>query len=195
MPFPIVFRLILSLGLLACASHHSPKPQVAVSPKKAEKRVWRPQKKSQTRKVSQGNAVWHLVSPEIIELFLIHEKGQSELIRIDTPLSDLTLAPGNWQVQGVVVDGVEFEALEQGAKFTFNVDRKRPSYVGSFVVECPRVSSSKIRPVKKMEFFNRFSFTSLQGTCEMLVGNDLKRVSRAWARLEKLPPSRLRLGF
>lgn len=191
----IVFILIIGACASGCSSKRSRPVQVPVSAKKTEQKVRRPVKKSQTKRPSKGNAVWHLVYPQSVELLLVHESGDSELIRIDTRLSDLNLSPGNWHIQGVVSEGLEYEALEQESKFDFKIHPKGPSYVGSFFIECPGVKKKNLSEVRKMEFFHRYKFTSLHGTCEMVVGNDLKRVRRAWSRLEKVPASRLRLAF
>lgn len=136
-----------------------------------------------------------MVHPESAELYLQHESGSTELIRVETKLSDINLTPGSWQIIGLVWQGQEYDSLEEGAKFEFTILEKAPSYVGSFVVQCPKVEPENLSEIRKMEFFNRFQFTSPQGTCEMLVGNDIVKVRRAWSKLEKVPPKRLQLAF
>lgn len=126
----IVFSLLSSFLLFGCAN----RPKVeSPEPDHSGKTL----KKSQTqgassKRVTRGNSVWHLVYPPVTELLLEHEKGRQELIRIDTSLSELTLAPGRWRVMSVINQGREYEALVQGGKFSFQVERNVPSYVGSF---------------------------------------------------------------
>lgn len=185
----IVFNLVLLVFSFSCTSFRES------TTTKPVKKVQAPIKKSMTKKPSKGNAVWHLLYPAEVELFLVHESGKKELIRIETNLSDIDLDKGHWQVEGLIWNGSEYEALAEGAKFEFLLQQKAPSYVGSFVVECPKVEAVNMKEIRKMEFFNRFSFTSPQGTCEMLVGNDLIKVRKAWSKLEKSSPKKLLLGF
>lgn len=151
--------------------------------------------KPRSGKGHQGNAVWYLSYPETVEIHLQHEKGLREILTIETKLSDLTLIPGNWQVRALSVDGKMYEALVTGAKFNFQIKKNKSSYLGSYFIECPRLRKNNLQTVKKIEFFNRFPFTSSFGTCEMVVGNDLKRVRKAWSALTKLPQKDLSLGF
>lgn len=188
----IVFSLLSSFLFFGCAN----RPKVESSQPVRQEKIL---KKSQTQgasatRATRGNTVWHLVSPAITEILLEHEKGLQELIRIDTTLSELTLNPGRWKVMGVIHQGVEYESLVEGGKFSFQVEKNVSSYVGSFLVDCPRVRGHQ-QTLKKMQFFNRYHFTSPHGTCELIVGNDLPKVRRAWGRLVRLPGTQLRLGF
>lgn len=186
----IVFNLVLLLLTFSCTSYRESTTKPVT---KSKSRA--PIKKSMTKKPSKGNAVWHLLSPSEIEFFLTHESGKKELVRIETNLSDIEMEKGAWLITGLIWNGQEYEALDEGAKFEFLLHKKNPAYVGSFVVHCPKVPLENMKEIRKMEFFNRFNFTSSAGTCEMLVGNDLPKVRKAWSKLEKVPASRLQLGF
>jgi len=192
MTTPLVF-LLSTLLFIQCSSPQKTEKKSPSAPKKATGVVKKTPPKP--RKGQQGNAVWYLAYPEALEIHLQHEKGQKEILRIETKLSDLNLLPGNWQVRGLSVDGKFYEPLVTGAKFNFQIQKNRPAYLGSYFVECPRLRKTNLQTVKKMAFFNRFPFTSIHGTCEMVVGNDLVRVRRAWSALTKLPRNKLNLGY
>lgn len=194
MTTPLVF-LLSTLLFIQCSSPQKTEKKPLPSAKKATSVVKKTPPKPRSGKGLQGNAVWYLSYPEVVEIHLQHEKGKKELIRIETKLSDLNLLPGNWQVRAITVDGKTFEPLVTGSKFNFQVKKNRPAYLGSYFIECPKLRRNNLQAVKRMEFFNRFPFTSIHGTCEMVVGNDLKRVRRAWSSLTKRPESKLSLGF
>jgi hypothetical protein len=191
---PLVFLLSLML-FNQCSRVPKTEKKIPSPPKKATTVVKKTTPQPRAGKGHQGNAVWFLSFPETVEIHLQHEGGQKEVLKIETKLSDLTLAPGNWKVRALSVDGKIYEPLVTGAKFNFQIHKNRPSYLGSYFIECPRLRKNNLKAVKRMEFFNRFPFTSSHGTCEMVVGNDLNRVRKAWSSLTKLPPKQLNLGF
>lgn len=189
----IVF-LLASFLLIQCSTPEKKKAPVPTTKGSGIVRKTAP-KPRVTPKGGQGNAVWYLAYPAAVEIHLEHEKGQKEILQLVETLSEISLLPGSWQVRGLSVEGKFFEPLATGAKFNFQIQKDSPSYLGSYFVECPRLKRDNLRSVKKMEFFNRFPFTSIHGTCELVVGNDLRRVRRAWSTLTKLPAKRLNLGF
>jgi hypothetical protein len=194
----IVFILLTVALVVSCTT-----PRKSSNQSKAKTPVLRkiktPVRTTKTQKPkkgnTKGNAVWHLIYPDAVELYLQHANGTTELIKIETKLSDINLTPGTWQVIGIVWAGQEYEALDEGAKFEFTLKPKSSNYVGSYVIQCPKVENQNMGQIRKMEFFNRFQFTSEQGTCEMLVGNGLSKVRKAWSHLQKTKPKNLRLAF
>lgn len=194
----IVLALIGLLG--GCASFRQPEPPKKVAPpvQVREKRVTTPVKRPVAKRPSQvqSRAVWHLISPQIMELVLRHqESGKNEFIRVETTLSDLELPPGLYRIESVIVGGEKYDALEGQELFQFEVSKKAPTYIGSYVIECPKVGPVHLDELRKMKFFNRLNFTGQPGACEMIVGNDLPNVRRAWSRLERVPGTKLQLGF
>jgi hypothetical protein len=131
-----------------------------------------------------------------LEFGLHHqETGKKELIRVETTLSDIELPAGHYNIESLVVGSERYDSLEGEELFQFEIKKDSPTYIGSYVVECPKVGPPHFTHLKKMKFFNRVNFTGNTGTCELIVGNDLINVRRAWGKLEKKPPSKLQIGF
>lgn len=195
----IVLALVILLP--GCASFRKPETvkTKTVQIEKRAKRVTKPVKKvaKVPRKTSRkSQAVWHLIYPAEIEFVLSHrESGKKEFIRVETTLSDIELPAGFYSVESIAVGEERFDALEGQELFQFEIKKNSSTYVGTFVVECPKVGTLHLGVLRKMKFFNRLNFTGDTGACEMIVGNDIDNVRRAWSRLEKKPGSRLLLGF
>jgi hypothetical protein len=188
--------LALVIFLPGCASFRKPEP-VKPGPALAErvKRVTKPVKKAE-KSIRKSRAVWHLIYPADIEFALYHrESGKKEYIRVETTLSDIELPAGHYNIESVAVGAEKYDALEGQELFQFEIKKKSPTYIGSFVVECPKVGTLHFTELKKMKFFNRLNFTGNNGACEMIVGNDLDNVRKAWSKIEKKPGSKLLLGF
>lgn len=190
----IVLALVIFLS--SCASFRKTEP-VKPGPVHADKvkRVTNPVKKAE-KSIRKSRAVWHLIYPADIEFALYHrESGKKEYIRVETTLSDIELPAGHYNIESVAVGAEKYDALEGQELFQFEIKKKSPTYIGSFVVECPKVGTLHFTELKKMKFFNRLNFTGNNGACEMIVGNDLDNVRRAWSKIEKKPGSKLLLGF
>ncbi len=183
--------------LHSCASFRKPEPvNVAKSNDKKVKRVTTPVKKAHKKTLKISQAVWHLIYPAEMEFSLIHqETGKKDIIQVETTLSHIDLPAGFYNIEALEVGTEKFEALEGQELFQFEIKKNSPTYIGSFVVECPKVGTLHFSELRKMKFFNRLNFTGDSGACELIVGNDIENVRRAWAKLEKKPASRLQLGF
>lgn len=194
----IVSGLVFILG--ACASYRTPVPPKKATAPVVKKvgRVTTPVKKplELSGKSSGSRGVWHLIFPLELEFVLRHRaSGKVEFVRVETTLSDLELPSGSYVVESLIFGPEKFDALEGQELFSFEIKKKSPTYVGSYVIECPKVSPERFSVLRRMKFFNRLNFTGDTGACEMVVGNDLEDVRRAWSRLEKKPASKLLLGF
>lgn len=194
----IVSALVIFLS--SCASFRTPEPVKApVSGEKRVKRVTKPVIKA-AKKAEKGSkksqAVWHLIYPLEVEFALSHQpSGKKEYIRVETTLSDIELPSGQYNVESIMVGEEKYDALEGQELFQFEIKKKSPTYIGTFVIECPKVGTLHLSELRKMKFFNRLNFTGNNGVCEMIVGNDIDNVRRAWSKLEKKPGSKLLLGF
>lgn len=197
----IVFKLPLGLLILlhSCTSFRVSEPVKKTIPQdKKAKRVTTPVFSSPMaiKALKTSQAVWHLIYPDSIEFGLLHhETGKKELIRVETVLSDIELPPGHYNIESIVVGTEKYESLEGEELFEFEIKRNTPTYIGSYVVECPKVGPLHFSDLKKMKFFNRLRFTGITGSCELIVGNNLVNVRRAWGKLEKKPSSKLQIGF
>lgn len=196
-------RTTIVLGLVifvsACASYRKTEPTrpVQAAVEKKERRVTKPVKKVRKSGPVRSQAVWHLIYPsDAVEFALVHQgSGKKEFIRVETTLSEIDLPTGLYSIEAMVVGNEKFEALEGQELFQFEIKKKSPTYIGSYVVECPKVGSLHMGELRKMKFFNRLNFTGETGVCELIVGNDLDNVRRAWSKLEKKSGRLLQIGF
>lgn len=200
-------RTTIVLGLIilfhSCASFRKPPEPVQKTPvvlkEERVRRVTNPVKKKEKKSKevkALSRAVWHLIYPADVEFVLRHdETNKNEYVKVETTLSDLELPVGHYTIEAVMVGEEKFEALEGQEMFSFEIKKKAPTYIGSYVVECPKVGTLHFAELRKMAFFNRLNFTGPTGACEMIVGNDLANVRRAWSRIERRPGSKLQIGF
>jgi hypothetical protein len=204
-------RTSIVLGLLVLLSNctsfrKSPEPVKTQTPRPAPEKkvkrvttpVKRPEKKQdkQEKQKKRSRAVWHLIYPADVEFVLTNrETNKKEFIRVETTLSDIELPAGHYNVDAVIVGDEKFDSLDGEEVFQFEIKKKAPTYIGSYVVECPKIGTLHFAELRKMKFFNRFNFTGNSGACEMIVGNDHENVRRAWSKLENKPGSKLLLGF
>jgi hypothetical protein len=194
-------RTSIVLGLLVlftgCASFRKAVESTpAPAPEKKVKRITTPVKKPEKKTAKVSQAVWHLISPGALEFTIFHqETKKKEHIRVETTLSDIDLPPGHYYIDSINVGEERYDSLDGDELFQFEIKKKSPTYIGSYVVECPKVGTLHFAELRKMKFFNRLRFTGNSGPCEMIVGNDLVNVRRAWSKIEKRPASKLLLGF
>jgi hypothetical protein len=186
--------------LSACSSFRKSSAPAEKAPRPAPetkvKRVTTPVKRPEKKQPKQSQAVWHLIYPANVEFTLIHqETKKKEFIRIETTLSDIDLPAGHYNIESLNVGEEKFDYLEGEELFQFEIKKNAPTYVGSYVVECPKIGTLHFAELRKMKFFNRLKFTGNSGPCEVIVGNDLNNVRRAWSKIEKKPGSKLLLGF
>ncbi len=152
----------------------------------------------QNDKKSQGDtmAIFHVVDPLGVELVLTNlENQKEEIVLMDKTLSQLELKPAHYQVTGFILAGKTYKLMNTTQKFIFQIKKKKITYVGSYIFQCPKVNHQHLSEMKKMNFFNRYPFSSSQGLCEMVVGSDYKNVNRVWLELGKEKHRPLSLGF
>lgn len=181
--------LTILLVLSGCAHQKSDKgtPPATVSSTKTEKK---------SKDLGKTRAIFHIIEPVGIELVLFHvDDGREEKVLVDKTLSQIGMAPGHWQVKGFVHLGRRFEFMNDGQKFVFTLKPGKFSYVGSYLVQCPKVGPKHGKQLKKMSFFNRYPFRSGSKLCELVVGSDFDNVNRVWTQLNSAKQKRLTLGF
>lgn len=141
-------------------------------------------------------AVWHLVEPMGLELVVRSvDKTKRESITIDKTLSQVEMDPGDWQIIGFKLEGKQFETITAAKYFGFKLIPLKDSYAGSIIVGCPMVGEKHLPQMKKMKFFNRFTFKSGNSLCEMVVGNEYPTVKRVWTKLTGQKAGMLTMGF
>ncbi len=105
------------------------------------------------------------------------------------------LPSGEWWIKGFKFQGKTYEAMNTSQRATFRVHKNGYSYAGALLVQCPKVGQEHFEELKLMKFFNRYSFSSNQGLCEMVLGNDYDLIKDAWKSPASMKGSRLLLGL
>lgn len=143
-------------------------------------------------------AVFHVIEPLGVQLLITNmDKKVEETILMDKTLSSLELSPGFWQVSGFILDGKRYKRMNTTKQFIFEVKKNKYTYVGSYIFQCPKVNQNYLREMKKMNFFNRYPYTSAtaQRLCELIVGSDYENVNRVWLTVDESQQNPLSLGF
>jgi hypothetical protein len=192
-----VFPLILLLFLNGCAHFQRPKPAPRTTSPVVKKPTQRKVVPFKAKPAGEKKtlAVFHLVSPQTVELSLESVEGdRSEKILVDKTLSQVEIEPGEWRVMAITSGDKTYQTLNPVQAFTFRIQAHDANYVGSYILQCPRVGSEHLGQMKQMSFFNRYVYGQEAGLCEMVVGNDFQKVQRAWLKINKKNHS-LKLGF
>lgn len=183
--------LLLTLLILGSCAHKKTEhgtPMTSQSPSVES------DKKS--RELGDTRAVFHVVGPLGVELVLTNlENRKEEKVMMDKTLSQLDLKPGHWQVSGFILEGKLYKLMNTSKQFIFQLKKKKITYVGSYIFQCPKVNHHHTAEMKKMNFFNRYPFSSNQRLCEMVVGSDFENVNRVWLELGSGKHRSLSLGF
>lgn len=186
----VLFSLIL-LILIGCAHRKvdEPTPSLPDSSK-----AYPAVTKSKSR--AQSQAIFHVVEPLGVHLILLNmDKNTEETVYVDKTLTAAALVPGFWQVSGFILNGKRYKMMNTSKHFIFHLKKKEATYVGSYIFQCPKVNKSHMASMKKMSFFNRYPFSSVQRLCEMVVGHDFQNVDRVYREMEKRQQVPLSLGF
>jgi hypothetical protein len=182
--------LLTTLLVLSGCAHQKfdkPAPQATASLTKTDKK---------SKELGKTRAIFHIIEPVGVELILFHVDDQrEEKVLVDKTLSQIGMTPGHWQVKGFVLQGRRFEFMNDGQKFIFTLKPGKFSYVGSYLIQCPKVGPQHGKQLKKMSFFNRYPFRSNSKLCELVVGSDFENVNRVWTQLNSAKKKRLTLGF
>lgn len=141
-------------------------------------------------------ALFHVIAPLGVQIVLLKVDTKTpQVVLMDKTLSTLSLKPGFWKVTGFIVKGKRYKIMNTSKQFVFNIEKDKTTYVGSYIFQCPKVTETHVEAMKKMNFFNRYPFSSSQRLCEMVVGSDFDNVNRVWMELEKSQHLPLSLGF
>ena len=171
---PMKFLLLLFF-LHGCASFHTKGPETSEAQKP---RAGGPDKAKEA--ISRNGGVWELLTGKQLTLqFKEVDSGNNLTIIIDEGISERPVPAGHWELTGFEENGHSFVSMNTSKKFIFTMKGKSSVYAGSIVIGCPRLQSSQFKLLKKMKFFNRYPFSSSQGLCELVIGNDLSGVRTA----------------
>lgn len=185
----IAVLLTLTLFILSSCAH---KGQV-VAPVPTGSSAEAPKK---TISKNKTRAIFHVIEPMGVKLVLLDVKKQTEeIVTMDMTLSQLELEAGFWQVSGFILDGVRFNLMNTTKQFIFELKKNKYTYVGSYIIQCPKVNNTHLDEMKKMHFFNRYPFSSDSRLCELVVGSDFDKVKLVWRNLDKTKLRPLSLGF
>src|SRR5690606_11190674 len=102
--------------------------------------------------------------------------NKSVEVHLHQGMNDKKFEVGHWELIGFHYQAKDFEALKGGKRFVLRVKKNSSTYGGSFIVGCPKVPAEQNYLLKDMNFFDRYSFRSSKGLCEVIVGNQLKKI-------------------
>lgn len=183
--------LLLTFLILGSCAHKKSEPAPQTTSQSPSVEV---EKKS--RELGETRAVFHVVGPLGVELVLTNlENRKEEKVVMDKTLSQLSLKPGHWQVSGFILNGKLYKIMNTSKHFIFQLKKKKITYVGSYIFQCPKVNHHHTSEMKKMSFFNRYPFSSNKSLCEMVVGSDYDNVNRVWLAIGSGKHRSLSLGF
>lgn len=180
MKFHSVFSVVLLIGLLVgCATQVRP----IYSPAKREREPVVQSKSIKNPSKPDSQALFQWLSPLGVQLLVQNLKTKEiSTLLIEDSLFIISLEPGDWQIDGFILNDQKFHLMNTSQKFVFNIKKNKTTYAGSIVVQCPKIGEDYFPTLKKMKFFNRYYFSSNEGLCEMVVGNDYKGVKRSYSK-------------
>jgi hypothetical protein len=145
---------------------------------------------------SAKGAVWELLSGNQLSLHLksVDGQAQSSLI-LRERISTHPISYGHWELSGFELDGKSYFSMNTSKKFILRVRPGPLTYAGSIVIGCPRISQAENKHLKKMKFFNRYPFSSKDGLCEVVVGNNQKEVISLLRKTHKNDNLKIKIGF
>lgn len=184
--------LAFTLFVLVSCSHlktdfSTPSGPVSVPSAESEKKI---------KPFGKTGAIFHVIEPLGVKLVLLNvDKQIEETVLMDKTLSQLDLTPGFWQVSGFFLKGKFYKIMNTGKQFIFHLKKNEITYVGSYIFQCPKVNQTYLSEMKKMNFFNRYPFSSKKRLCELVVGSDFENVNRVWVEMDQEKHRPLSLGF
>jgi hypothetical protein len=201
MKIALVSSLIFFL-VIGCTSNR-PVPASQVSEEKpllttsVKKPIVLPQRKNVRRKSLRHQVFWRLVHVQEITLILepLDSKNKSRSLVLNQDVFYHSLPAGEWWIRGLKFKGEVFEAMNTSQRATFRVHKDSYSYAGALLVQCPKVGQDHFEELKLMKFFNRYSFSSDRGLCEIVLGNDYDLIKDAWKTPGPSGGSKLILGL
>lgn len=155
-------------------------------------------KKTEVEKtvVLEYASVWDLLSEQKIILHLVNvDKGTLLKISLDGGIERKAVPPGHWELTGFELKGKKYLSSALSKKYVLNMKPRAEIYAGSLVADCPKVSRKDFQHLKKMKFFNRYSFNHQDQICEIVIGNDFDRVKSTLINSSKSKKLNLKLGL
>lgn len=141
-------------------------------------------------------AVWDLLNRETISLYFKNvDNGSYLTVVLGNRITEKEIPTGHWELTGFSSKGRTFSSMNTHQKFVFRMSPSSHNYGGSIVVGCPRIASTDYTYLKSMKFFNRYPFSSKQGLCEIVIGNDLASVQEGLRKSRKNKNLALKIGF
>jgi hypothetical protein len=188
-----LFLSIIYVIFTGCASQHREAVHVRTQPKSVQPK---PQEvKTQKPSPSKG-AVWELLTGEQVTLQLKNvDNGKNLTVIIEKGISVRTVPGGHWELTGFEENGHSYTSMNISKKFVFRMKPRANVYAGSIVIGCPKIAPDDFILLKQMKFFNRYPFSSSEGLCEMVIGNDFAGVRSEYKKIQKNKQLNLILGF
>lgn len=141
------------------------------------------------------SAVWSNLSEDEITLYFKNIEEDSNLsVILEKGLNKKIIGRGSFELTGFEYNGKSYVADPTVRKFIFNLSLGSV-YAGSILKGCPKIVASEHKVLKRMKFFDRYSFSSPEGGCELIVGNDFISVQSEVKKSKKHKSLKLKMGF
>ena len=146
--------------------------------------------------VLKHGAVWEILSEQKIIVHLQNVDKASPLsLLLEPGISRKAVPAGHWELVGIEANGKSYSSTGTSKKYVLNMKSHTDVYAGSLVVDCPNVSTKYFHLLKKMKFFNRYTFGNNGQYCEIVIGNDFERVRSVLINSSKSKKLNLELGL
>ncbi|HXH30089.1 MAG TPA: hypothetical protein VNJ01_04700 [Bacteriovoracaceae bacterium] len=143
-----------------------------------------------------ASAIWNLHTQDIGLILKSLETGEMISLELETGVNQENVPEGEWSISSFTLAGTGYYARAESAAVNFTVKPESHVYAGSLVIACPSVGKEHLVSLKKMRYFNRYSFKSQQrGLCELIVGNDFAKVTRTLKKDPKTKDLNVLLGL
>lgn len=166
--------------IFGCAAFNKTTAPVVVPENVSKEKENRPQIQN------QKGAIWELISHYSMTLRLQNvDDGTSLQVIIENGISERPIPAGHWELAGFEESGKSYFSMNTTRKFIFTMKKKSQVYAGSIILGCPKLQPHQYKLLKKMKFFNRYPFSSSDGLCELVIGNDYNGIKKE-LKLKKL---------
>lgn len=146
-------------------------------------------------KKAKSVGVWDVLNRKKISLYFTSiDNGSNLTVILEKGINLKAIPRGHWELTSFSVNGKTYNSMNTTKKFVFRMNPTN-TYAGSVVVGCPTISTNSYNYLKNMKFFNRYPFTSKQGLCEIVVGNDFAKALNSLRKVRKNKNLRLEMGF
>lgn len=188
--------------MAACSSRNPlpVAPTADVTPKntmRVQRPIPAPKVKKSRRSGLKNQVFWRLINRDQITLNVqsLGPKPRTITLKMTEENFYHFLPSGDWQIQSFIIEGKNYSSMNSAQNPGFKVFKNSFSYAGALIIDCPKVGQEFFDDLKLMKFFNRYTFSSKDSLCELIVGNDFDLVKDAWVSPKNSKTPKLLLGL